>query len=862
MKSFVRGVGYGSVALALGLTLTACMEDAESERFSQALGFHDVDRAGAPRAVRNDLQGSLAGMVEFAQSHVVDPAGNEVRNMPSVVSRRQAVLLFTPPDGAAGPFTVVASFEGQVRMTLKMAAPQDIDRSDVLDAHGRPEVLYSKRAWSVTLPWDLMQKGLSLRIRTTSGEEGVLASDRITFAAPAQLTVWGIRLGMLTDPPVDAQSQPMLSNPALAGTDYFQTVPVSRLTVASYDDVTLDKVMLSDGRIVTGASTVNGDVYSGDLREDVGKAQFSIGINLANYGVSSSRLGSQSLTQTTTQFVYHHSAGQYANGRVVHGLSGGGAIGTLYGSVGNEWSHEIGHHFGMGHYPGCVHDKGDYFWSAHHADSGWGHMAHRKRFRSNLAFDSDARDGLSVNGFENRQSFQGLYSYNADAMSGGWVASDPIFSRYTHHTGYTAQRVQTWLNRPWVDADSPTGYRQFDPSSGRVVDASPVGRAAPSRVGVPVFTLLGGYDPVRRVGLMYPPARANLGHVFDQLPGPDAAADACWVDIRLADGRVRSVAISATRLDGGSANKFHLNVAQADQPRSAALSCRQNGVVSQLSATTFPSGLAAMAPAVVVGEAAGFDALAAQEMPLLQSGLLAVQAQDDPMLDRETAILLTSWRERVGQLSAQAQAVVARRDAMMSRLRTLDQWMSNMAPQLDEGQSAAVTGLRERLTEQGWAADQGGAPRFGAVKGEGGQCLALKVPDGTMASAQLTVVAASACAQVPEQGWLMDGRGALRNARFPQACLTLVPAGSLAMRPCDPESLRQGWTWTPDFQLRAKAAPGQSLDINRSTLAVIPYASHGGTNQQWRGLTVVGGPLLVHLSRANVQRLYRVFPAY
>jgi Peptidase M66/ToxR activated gene A lipoprotein domain len=854
-------MGHGAAALAVGVTLSACMEDAESERFSQALGFFDVDRAGAPRVVRNDLQGTLTGMVQWAQSHVVDPSGNEARQMPNLVSRRQAVVLFTPSDGAAGPFTLVASVEGQPRLTIQMAPPQEIDRSDVSDAHGRPEVLYSKRAWSVRLPWDVMQKGLSLTIRSASGEEGVLTPDRITFAAPAQLTVWGMRLGMLTDPPVDLANQPMLSNPALAGTDYFQTVPVSRLTVASYEDVRLDKVMLGDGRIVSGASTVHGDVYSGDLREDVGKAQFSIGINLANYGVSSSRLGSQALTQTTTQFVYHHSAGQYANGRVVHGLSGGGAIGTLYGSAGNEWSHEIGHHFGMGHYPGCVHDKGDYFWSAHHADSGWGHIAHRKRFRSNLAFDSDVRDGLRVNGFANPESFLGHYSYNADAMSGGWVASDPIFSRYTHHTGYTAQRIQAWLNRPWVDSASPTGYRQFDAGSGRVVDAAPAGRLAPSRTGVPVFTLLGCYDPVRRVGLMYAPARANFGHVFDQLPAPEVSAEACWVDIRLADGRVRSVAVSATRLDGGLANKFHINIAHADQPLSAALSCRQSGVLSQLSSVSFPVGLPAMAPAVVIGEAAGFDALAAQELPTLEAGLTAVQAQADPMLDRQTDLLLASWRERVSQLSSDAQAVVSRRDAMLGRLKTLDQWMSNMAPQLDARQDSAILALRERLTAQGWADSLGGAPRFGPVKGEGGQCLALKVPDGTLASAQLSVVAASACASVPEQGWLMDARGALRNARFPQACVTLTPTGQLALRACDLDSVRQRWTWTGDFQLRSAAAPSQSLDINRTTLGVSPYASHGGSNQQWRGLSVVQGPLLVHLSHANVQRLYRVFPA-
>src|SRR5690606_38648784 len=40
------------------------------------LGFHDVRADGSARPVRNDLTGGLGGMVELAQSHTIDPAGN------------------------------------------------------------------------------------------------------------------------------------------------------------------------------------------------------------------------------------------------------------------------------------------------------------------------------------------------------------------------------------------------------------------------------------------------------------------------------------------------------------------------------------------------------------------------------------------------------------------------------------------------------------------------------------------------------------------------------------------------------------------------------------------------------------------
>lgn len=851
------------IALA-SMGLSACITDTDREKYDESVGFYDVDAQGVERVVRNDLSGALRGMVQFAQSHVVDPQGNAARNMPDVVSHRQALVLFTPADEVSGPMQLEVNVDGQLQARIDMTSPTQIDKADFVDTFGRPSVLYTKRAWTARLPWDVMRKGLSLKIKAANTLEGELPAERITFAAPAQLTVWGIRLGMLTSPPVNDQ-QLMLSNPALAGTDYFQTVPIAELTVASYEDMQLDRVMVGDGSILTTTSARNGDVYSGDLREDVGKAQFSIGINLANQGVTSSRLGSQSWNQVTTQFVYHHSAGQYANGRVVHGLSGGGGIGTLYDSTGNEWSHEIGHHFGMGHYPGCIHDKGDYFWSAHHADSGWGHIAHRKRFRTNLAFDSNDRDGLSVNGFENKQSFMDLYSYNADAMSGGSVQTQPMLSRYTHHTGYTATRIQTWVNRPWVDAASPTGHSRFDAATGQVVNAT-TAAPKPSRFGVPVFTLLGGYDPVRRVGVMYPPARANFGHVHDSLPAPsgNAAVDACWVDVHNGQS-TRSIAISASRLDGGLANKFHLNVAQADAPQSATLNCRQSGVTSQLANIVFARNLPPMEPAVVVGRSAGFDALAKQELPQWESGLMVVSGQTEPMPSNETNLLTDSWRERSSQLSSAAQAVLTRRDAFLKRVKGFDQWLSMQSAALLRQDATAVAAMRQKIATNGWARDGVHAPRFKRITGEGGQCMALSLPDATVPDAlpRVNVVPAASCANVPAQGWLMDARGAIRNALRPDQCLTLTPSNQVTVRPCHTEAVHQTWTLTTGRMIQSLAKPNLSLDIDRSKSEVIAYGSHGGSNQQWQGLVQhTSLPWIVYLSGANTRTLYAVEPLF
>ena len=137
--------------------------------------------------------------------------------------------------------------------------------------------------------------------------------------------------------------------------------------------VNVKEVTLPNGKVYKTASTVNGGVYDGDMREQIGKALISTGINLANYGVADSAGSSQQQPNYFRQTVIHQSVGMYANGRIRHGYSGGNGMATLHDVHGNEFSHELGHGYGLGHYPGGGR------WSSHHMDSGWGYDAFRHR---------------------------------------------------------------------------------------------------------------------------------------------------------------------------------------------------------------------------------------------------------------------------------------------------------------------------------------------------------------------------------------------------------------------------------------------------------------------------------------------------
>ena len=113
------------------------------------------------------------------------------------------------------------------------------------------------------------------------------------------------------------------------------------------------------------------------------------------------------------QRIIHHSAGLYANGRAEHGLSGGNGMATIYSSSGNELSHELGHSYGLGHYPGqngSLPGDAATINATHHADSGWGWNAYRDAMRTNLQMGTYRPEGVDLNGLAVKQTFGGSYN--------------------------------------------------------------------------------------------------------------------------------------------------------------------------------------------------------------------------------------------------------------------------------------------------------------------------------------------------------------------------------------------------------------------------------------------------------------------
>ncbi|MFM7743050.1 MAG: M66 family metalloprotease, partial [Verrucomicrobiota bacterium] len=189
----------------------------------------------------------------------------------------------------------------------------------------------------------------------------------------------------------------------------------------------------------------------------------SHGIDNANYGLhSTAGAGEKGHPYAVAQLAVHNSRGVYSNGVQVHGGSGGNGMVTLDDSLGNEFSHEVGHNYGLGHYvdgfKGSVHRPADQI------NSTWGWDADKRRFLPNFSPLRTGKDAVLEG--QSQPPFDGR-SYGFDAMAGGAPFSS--FNRFTLYTPNTAAIIQKFLESKAVfDPQSPTGFSKWNESAAKM----------------------------------------------------------------------------------------------------------------------------------------------------------------------------------------------------------------------------------------------------------------------------------------------------------------------------------------------------------------------------------------------------------
>lgn len=766
------------------------------------LTFFDVNEFKQIRTIPNNLSnGNLTGRVQFAQTHTIDPNNNEARKEPSLIPYRAALLLFTPQENLKTLKVTVTYIDNNISKSevFTMEPPINMPKSDYNNNGSKKDITYSKRSWSVQLPYYTVKPDMQLEFtaETKSGIElnGTLLSDDIEFAAPIEGAFLFIRLGMLTDnlEGIKGRYHDMITDTAHAMQEYFQTVPFAQLSAGIYEDRILKKVILDNGTIYENKSSFAGaDYYSGDMRESVAKAQVSVGIDLANKGVIDSALNQiHEITNDMFYFTVHHTIGRYTddNGSakdVMHGLSGGNGIGTLVDSRGNEFSHEVGHGYGMGHYPNANESADG---SIHGYSTSWGYDAYKNRMRANVEWNSNPANYI----FQDKYyitSFQETYGWNKDSMAGG--IADSAISRYTHNTARSTRQIQKNIEGRYFLSDDKNSegkyyYIGWDKTAREYKQATEAAflnsRKEPTSKGVPVITILGGYDPQSPYNaVLYPYFRANYGNVFGDLfldTFPEGASS--YLEITYYGGKATQyVELSNTRYAGNVINKLHVNIAESDKPDTITLYVNNTAKGStKIDEAVY---LTPMPAPVIIGKSNGYNDVIETDAASINSSLQNETLDNYTLTSKEKDLIEILYRfNALNKLSASQKAVAEDYINNKNKTDEVNIYIDDNYTLLENNNTSADETLKTMLEESGL-----GTVEFKFNQAEiNGKCMEVY----ESAESKMSVRAA-VCSDSNSQRWAVDKAGRIHSALYPGYCLE---QGKMAVLQLCSDNTKQQW---------------------------------------------------------------------
>jgi hypothetical protein len=496
----------------------------------------------------------------------------------------------------------------------------------------------------------------------------------------------------------------------------------------------------------------------------------------------------------------------------------------LLDTSGNEFSHELGHDHGLGHYPGGGK------WSTHNPNSGWGYDAFYQRMIGNLAWKGGVTN--NVEGYVT-PPWKDLFGWNQDAMASGWP--DGALSVYTHHTGYSAKRIQDTLNKtPIIDQGSPTGYSVWNDGKQGYEPYDAGAYPKPVKSGIPVITLLGQYDPELKLpGIIYPALFGSWGRTFD-LPKPNPGnTNVCWLDVTYPD-RTLKVDLQATRHKSSVMNRFAVNLPMEPFPESASVSCKRGGQEREIDRIVMTRPSALPQPPAIVGKSAGFGVAqvallrelrgmqGTPALSLFAERTLETMSEEDlrdmPSPERETATRYLRLKRGVAEVNRWAAAYAKEKgDAPVT---------------VDTKQELAALLQRYELS----------LPSVGGMIKIANRCV---IPDPNQAEGTRQVFTTN-CTVPEAQSWLMDKLGRIHTLTRPQMCLGGEDVGSfgLPLVSCDDSAQRWVLVSRDGNTFVQRSNDGHVLDRSASMNRLTHYGYHGGTNQRVAGLKTDDGALL------------------
>jgi hypothetical protein len=549
-----------------------------------AIGFTDKLNIIDNGITNNSGAEYLKGMGQFMQNTVVYPTGNGGLNKPDIVANREALFLYTPIS-KVGNLEIIIANDKLPDLRINMTPPKKILPSNQI-SNKHSKVKYSTLAWTAVIPWNYVSNGLKITVVNldASNIRQEARFNKFDFAPAAEVVLQNIRIGMLTDPHPASDNNFEMDDVAKA--EYFQTIPAAKLIVGDYSPVRLSKVVLPDGTSYTNQSTQNGGVHSGDMREYIAKTLIAKGIDNANYAVTTTNSGSETSPYLFNLHTVSMVKGKYANGIIIQGMSGGAGMVMLTNTLGNELSHELGHSYGLGHYPGDS-EKLD----SHSNSSGWQYNSFTNILIAPIKWKAEANYS------------QESYVFMWDAMAGGEPSNSGAL--YTQHTPYSIRLIQNNFkkyNRIYAD-----GYRFWNSQTQKYQALIDNTKPIPRGEAESVITLLAYYDPESKLpSYIYPPLYGSYGYTYDSvLKSGGNESDICNLKVEYKDRTIDYIKLENARNQKNVMNQMQVNLPRSKNPIKAVLSCNDTTLtditIPEVSPTDEPNS------AVIIGESYGYS---------------------------------------------------------------------------------------------------------------------------------------------------------------------------------------------------------------------------------------------------------------
>ncbi|PSV00841.1 hypothetical protein C0W80_11690 [Photobacterium leiognathi subsp. mandapamensis] len=103
----------------------------------------------------------------------------------------------------------------------------------------------------------------------------------------------------------------------------------------------------------------------------------------------------------------------------------------------------------------------------------------------------------------------------------------------------------------------------------------------PEKFGVPVTTLVGYYDPEEKLtSYIYPALHGSRGYTYTD-DSEYIQSNSCHLDVELEGGQIKQYWLPIHRLSSNVMNKFHVNIAESDNPVNATVVCGDKTLASK-----------------------------------------------------------------------------------------------------------------------------------------------------------------------------------------------------------------------------------------------------------------------------------------